>query len=110
MGGEERMNEFPPLVPQEVILEGIGKNEAIADIKLSSAGWVAVTAHSNNKMQLRCYTPQGTLVTIRKPPMLPYIVHLKGKRVKGSSTYRTKRPPSFVQNLKSNINEKKYKI
>ncbi|XP_026544218.1 nitric oxide-associated protein 1 [Notechis scutatus] len=112
MGGEERMNEFPPLVPQEVILEGIGKNEAIADIKLSSAGWVAVTAHSNNKMQLRCYTPQGTLVTVRKPPMLPYIVHLKGERVKGSSTYRTKRPPSFVQNLKSNINEKniKYKV
>ncbi|XP_034266773.1 nitric oxide-associated protein 1 [Pantherophis guttatus] len=112
MGGEERMNEFPPLVPQEVILEGIGTDEAIADIKLSSAGWVAVTAPSNNKMQLRCYTPEGTLVTIRKPPLLPYIVHLKGERVKGSSTYRTKRPPSFVQNLKSNIKEKniKYKV
>lgn len=38
MGGEERMNEFPPLVPQEVMLEGIGTDEAIADIKLSSAG------------------------------------------------------------------------
>ncbi|KAM3843573.1 nitric oxide-associated protein 1 isoform 2-T2 [Vipera latastei] len=110
MGGEERMNEFPPLVPQEVMLEGIGEDEAVADIKLSSAGWVAVTAHSNNKMQLRCYTPEGTLVTLRKPPLLPYIVHLKGERVKGSSAYRTKRPPSFVQNLKSNINEKKYKI
>ncbi|XP_013917924.1 PREDICTED: nitric oxide-associated protein 1 [Thamnophis sirtalis] len=107
MGGEERMNEFPPLVPQEVMLEGIGVDEAIADIKLSSAGWVAVTAPSNNKMQLKCYTPEGTLVTIRKPPLLPYIVHLKGQRVKGSSTYRTKRPPSFVQNLKSNKEKKK---
>ncbi|XP_058027513.1 nitric oxide-associated protein 1 [Ahaetulla prasina] len=112
MGGEERMKEFPPLVPQEVMLKGIGADEAIADIKLSSVGWVAVTAPSNNKMQLRCYTPEGTLVTIRQPPLLPYIVHLKGERVKGSSAYRTKRPPSFVQNLKSNINEKniKYKV
>ncbi|KAK9407936.1 nitric oxide-associated protein 1 [Crotalus adamanteus] len=80
MGGEERMNEFPPLVPQEVMLKGIGEDEAVADIKLSSAGWVAVTAHSNNKMQLRCYTPEGTLVTLRKPPLLPHIVHLKGER------------------------------
>lgn len=38
MGGEERMNEFPPLVPQEVKLKGIGEDEAVADIKLSSAG------------------------------------------------------------------------
>ncbi|XP_007427076.1 nitric oxide-associated protein 1 [Python bivittatus] len=110
MGGEERMKEFPPLVPQEVMLEGIGEGEAVADIKLSSAGWVAVTAHSNNKMQLRCYTPEGTLVTVRKPPLLPYIIHLKGERLKGSSSYKTKRPPSFVQNLKSNIDQKKHNI
>ncbi|XP_063150799.1 nitric oxide-associated protein 1 [Candoia aspera] len=110
MGGEERMKEFPPLVPQEVMLEGIGEVEAVADIKLSSAGWVAVTAHSNNKMQLRCYTPEGTLVTVRKPPLLPYIIHLKGERLKGSSSYKTKRPPSFVQNLKSNVDQKKYKV
>lgn len=38
MGGEERMKEFPPLVPQDIMLEGIGADEAVADIKLSSAG------------------------------------------------------------------------
>lgn len=38
MGGEERMKEFPPLVPQDITLKGIGTTEAVADIKLSSAG------------------------------------------------------------------------
>lgn len=38
MGGEERIKEFPPLIPQEIMLEGIGTLEAVADIKLSSAG------------------------------------------------------------------------
>lgn len=38
MGGEERMKDFPSFVPQDVMLEGIGAAEAVADIKLSSAG------------------------------------------------------------------------
>ncbi|KAL8202811.1 UNVERIFIED_CONTAM: hypothetical protein K2H54_025854 [Gekko kuhli] len=38
MGGEERMKDFPSLVPQDVMLEGTGDDEAVADIKLSSAG------------------------------------------------------------------------
>lgn len=37
-GGSERMKEFPPLVPQELRLEGRGYLEAAADITLSSAG------------------------------------------------------------------------
>lgn len=32
------MKDFPPLVPHDVVLEGIGNTEAVADIKLSSAG------------------------------------------------------------------------
>ncbi|XP_066474388.1 nitric oxide-associated protein 1 [Tiliqua scincoides] len=99
MGGEERMKEFPSFVPQDVMLKGIGDAEAVADIKLSSAGWVAVTAHSDNKMHLKCYTPEGTTLTVRKPPLLPYIVHIKGSRMKGSSAYKTKRPPPLVENL-----------
>lgn len=104
MGGEERMKDFPSLVPQDVMLEGIGIGEAVADIKLSSAGWVAVTAYSNNKMHLKCYTPEGTTLTIRKPPLLPYVVHIKGSRLKGSSAYRTKRPPPLVEKLIINKN------
>ncbi|XP_042307038.1 nitric oxide-associated protein 1 [Sceloporus undulatus] len=107
MGGEDRMKDFPPLSSQDVMLEGIGEAEAVADIKFSSAGWVAVTAHSNNKVHLRCYTPKGTALTVRKSPLLPYIVDIKGPRVKGSSAYKTKRPPSLVKNLKANINQGK---
>ncbi|KAM9143598.1 nitric oxide-associated protein 1 [Pangshura tecta] len=102
IGGEERMKEFPPLIPQEITLEGIGTLEAVADIKLSSAGWVAITAHLEDKLQLRAYTPEGTTLMIRKPPLLPHIVDIKGNRIRGSASYRTKKPPPLVENLKAN--------
>ncbi|CAM4655513.1 unnamed protein product [Lepidochelys kempii] len=102
MGGEERMKEFPPLIPQEITLEGIGTREAVADIKLSSAGWVAITAHLADKLQLRAYSPEGTTLMIRKPPLLPHIVVIKGTRIRGSVSYRTKKPPPLVENLKAN--------
>ncbi|XP_037752470.1 nitric oxide-associated protein 1 [Chelonia mydas] len=102
IGGEERMKEFPPLIPQEITLEGIGTLEAVADIKLSSAGWVAITAHLEDKLQLRAYSPEGTTLMIRKPPLLPHIVDIKGTRIRGSVSYRTKKPPPLVENLKAN--------
>ncbi|NWU97971.1 NOA1 protein, partial [Upupa epops] len=100
MGGAERMKQFPTLVPQDVTLKGIGTTEAVADIKLSSAGWVAVTAHLEEELLLRAYTPQGTVVVVRKPPLLPYISTIRGARVPGTAAYRTKKPPSVVENLK----------
>ncbi|CAM5106229.1 unnamed protein product [Eretmochelys imbricata] len=106
MGGEERMKEFPPLIPQEITLEGIGTLEAVADIKLSSAGWVAITAHLEDKLQLRAYSPEGTTLMIRKPPLLPHIVVIKGTRIRGSVSYRTKKPPPLVENLKANRKNK----
>ncbi|NXL90056.1 NOA1 protein, partial [Alectura lathami] len=101
MGGEERMKEFPPLVPQDITLKGIGTTEAVADIKLSSAGWVAVTAHEEEELQLRAYTPRGTTVVVREPPLLPYISSIRGGRIPGTAAYRTKKPPSLVENLKT---------
>ncbi|XP_053920285.1 nitric oxide-associated protein 1 [Cuculus canorus] len=101
MGGEERMKEFPPLVPQDITLKGIGTTEAVADIKLSSAGWVAVTAHAEEKLLLRAYTPKGTALVVREPPLLPYISAIRGARIAGTAAYRTKKPPSLVENLKT---------
>ncbi|XP_064366276.1 nitric oxide-associated protein 1 [Dromaius novaehollandiae] len=101
MGGEERMKEFPPLIPQDITLEGIGTTEAVADIKLSSAGWVAVTAHPQEKLLLRAYTPKGTALVVREPPLLPYICNIRGARIAGTAAYRTKKPPSLVENLKT---------
>ncbi|XP_015479128.1 nitric oxide-associated protein 1 [Parus major] len=101
MGGEERMKEFPPLVPQDITLKGIGTTEAVADIKLSSAGWVAVTAHAEEELLLRAYTPKGTALVVREPPLLPYISTIRGARIPGTPAYRTKKPPSFVENLRT---------
>ncbi|NXW41754.1 NOA1 protein, partial [Nyctiprogne leucopyga] len=101
MGGEERMREFPPLVPQDITLKGIGTSEAVADIKLSSAGWVAVTAHAEENLRLRAYTPKGTALVVRDPPLLPYISTIRGARIAGTAAYRTKKPPSLVENLKT---------
>ncbi|NXP82327.1 NOA1 protein, partial [Ramphastos sulfuratus] len=101
MGGEERMKEFPPLVPQDITLKGIGTTEAVADIKLSSAGWVAVTADKEEELLLRAYTPQGITLVVREPPLLPYISAIRGARIAGNAAYRTKRPPSLVENLKT---------
>ncbi|KFO64917.1 Nitric oxide-associated protein 1, partial [Corvus brachyrhynchos] len=101
MGGEERMKEFPPLVPQDITLKGIDTTEAVADIKLSSAGWVAVTAHAEEELLLRAYTPKGTALVVREPPLLPYISSIRGARIPGTPAYRTKKPPSFVENLRT---------
>ncbi|XP_048220838.1 nitric oxide-associated protein 1 [Perognathus longimembris pacificus] len=99
VGGEERMAEFPPLVAEDITLKkGLGECEAVADIKFSSAGWVAVTPNLEDTLHLRVYTPQGTAATVR-PPVLPYIVNIKGHRIKRSVAYKTKRLPSLVCNL-----------
>ncbi|KAM4854826.1 nitric oxide-associated protein 1 [Thomomys bottae] len=99
VGGEERMAEFPPLVAENITLkEGFGESKAVADIKFSSAGWVAVTPNFEDKLHLRVYAPQGTALTVR-PPLLPYIVNIKGQRIKKSVAYKTKRLPSLVYNL-----------
>ncbi|XP_027246763.1 nitric oxide-associated protein 1 isoform X2 [Cricetulus griseus] len=98
MGGKERMAEFPPLVAEDITLKGGGDSEAVADIKFSSAGWVAVTPYSKGTLHLRGYTPEGTVLTVQ-PPVLPYIVNIKGHRIKKSVAYKTKKPSSLVYNL-----------
>ncbi|XP_051026394.1 nitric oxide-associated protein 1 [Acomys russatus] len=98
MGGKERMAQFPPLVAEDITLKGGGDSEAVADIKFSSAGWVAVTPYSKGTLHLRGYTPKGAALTVQ-PPVLPYIVNIKGQRIKKSVAYRTKKPQSLVYNL-----------
>ncbi|XP_075400383.1 nitric oxide-associated protein 1 [Tenrec ecaudatus] len=99
MGGQERMAAFPPLVAEDIMLEGQSDSEAVADIKFSSAGWVAVTPCSGESLHLRGHTPQGTALTVR-PPLLPHIVNIKGKRIKKSMAYKTKKPPALMYNVK----------
>ncbi|XP_072251205.1 nitric oxide-associated protein 1 isoform X2 [Leuresthes tenuis] len=88
IGGSERMKQFPALVPQEFRLEGRGYLEAAADIKLSSAGWVAVTGKEGEQLQLKVHGPPAAGFGLRMPPLLPHIVSLKGERVRKSAAYK----------------------
>ncbi|XP_034722385.1 nitric oxide-associated protein 1 [Etheostoma cragini] len=83
------MKQFPPLVPQEFSLEGGGYLQAAADITLSSAGWVAVTAAAGDQLLLRVHGPAGVVYSLRTPPLLPHLVALKGERIRKSPAYRT---------------------
>ncbi|RVE67532.1 hypothetical protein OJAV_G00104470 [Oryzias javanicus] len=87
-GGLERMKTFPALIHQDFSLEGRGYLEAAADIKLSSAGWVAVTAVEGKQLQLRVHGPLGAGFGLRTPPLLPHVVNLKGERIRKSPAYK----------------------
>lgn len=88
------MKEFPPLVPQDIRLEGHGYLEAAADITLSSAGWLAVTAMEGDQLLLKVHSPAEAASHLRTPPLLPHIVSLKGKRIRNTPAYKlVKRRP-----------------
>ncbi|XP_073342700.1 nitric oxide-associated protein 1 [Pagrus major] len=95
-GGSERMRDFPALVPQEFRLEGRGHLEAAADIKLSSAGWVAVTAAAGEQLVLRVHGPAAAAFSVRTPPLLPQVVSLKGERIRKSAAYKTLKPAGLL--------------
>ncbi|KAK1875095.1 Nitric oxide-associated protein 1, partial [Dissostichus eleginoides] len=65
-GGSERMKDFPPLVPQDFRLQGVG-----------------------DQLLLLSPRPRGRLFSLRTPPLLPHLVKLKGDRVRKSVAYRT---------------------
>ncbi|XP_073676470.1 nitric oxide-associated protein 1 [Garra rufa] len=95
-GGEERMKTYPPLIAQDFELQGQGCNTAITDIKISSAGWVAVTADKEDQLLLRTHAPEAAGVCLRTPPLLPHVVNLKGQRINKTPTYKTRKPQTLV--------------
>ncbi|CAB1325483.1 unnamed protein product [Coregonus sp. 'balchen'] len=110
MGGEERMKEFPPFISQEFELKGQGYHKASADIKMSSAGWVAVTGVEGNSLLLRAHAPEGAGLSLRSPPLLPNIVNLKGERIKKSVAYKTRKPQALVDTSLSYKGAKRLKV
>ncbi|KAJ0023544.1 hypothetical protein NQD34_003443 [Periophthalmus magnuspinnatus] len=94
MGGAERMKTFPKLLPSDLQIQGKGYDEAAADIKISSAGWVAVTPPPGDVIDVRVWSPEGGAVTVRVPSLLPRVVMLKGARIKKSAAYKTRKPPT----------------
>ncbi|KAK7916773.1 hypothetical protein WMY93_012534 [Mugilogobius chulae] len=75
-------------------IQGKGFHDAAADIKISSAGWVAVTPPPGDVIDVRVWSPEGGAVTLRTPSLLPRVVMLKGARIKKSAAYKTRKPPT----------------
>ncbi|XP_062404795.1 nitric oxide-associated protein 1 [Sardina pilchardus] len=109
MGGEERMRDFPPLVPQDFELIGEGPNTAVCDITLSSAGWVAVTGQEGDRLRLRCHAPEAAGMHLRAPPLLPHIAMVRGQRINKSPAYKPRRPPTQLDSSLAQRKAKKTK-
>ncbi|KAL2089108.1 hypothetical protein ACEWY4_016007 [Coilia grayii] len=92
MGGAERMAKFPPLVPQDFELIGEGPDTAVCDIKLSSAGWVAVTGMKGDRLRIRGHAPEAAGMCLRTPALLPHVAMVRGERIRKSPAYKPLRP------------------
>ncbi|CAC5418847.1 NOA1 [Mytilus coruscus] len=96
IGDEERLDSIPSLVGREYHLTNFVSNDhAIADIQLSSLGWVSVTKSDHNDVSLRAYTPGARGLYFREPALLPNIKAFRGKRIGGKQEYRIQ-PPKML--------------
>lgn len=62
-----------------------------ADIILSSAGWIGVNVPIDKNVIFNAWTPECRGIVIRDPPLIPYGVKLRGKRIRGSLAYLSKK-------------------
>ena len=74
------MENFPKLESKVITLKGLDWRRSAGDIILSNAGWVAVTAGSNQSVTLHAHTPGGEGISLRTPALLPEAVNERGKR------------------------------
>jgi hypothetical protein len=77
---EEGAAPFPPLTSQDVLITGSGWKQSAADVVLSSAGWVAVTAEKGIEIALKAHTPQGKGIYTRQPALFDDAVNERGRR------------------------------
>lgn len=88
VGDPERIDAFPPLEPEELIVTGRGLSSSVCDVILSSVGWVCVTAALEHKIKILAYTPNGKGIFMRSPSVFPTAVNERGKRSKkGNRTF-----------------------
>ncbi|KAL7290012.1 hypothetical protein TKK_0015743 [Trichogramma kaykai] len=83
-----RLENWPKLKFKEIGVIGIGEKESAADVVLSNAGWIAITAKENENIMMRSWTPGGLGIYTRIPALLPYSVNLRGSRLVGTPAYR----------------------
>lgn len=105
MGGAERMKNFPKLVSMDLQFEGKSYTEAAADIKISAAGWVAVTPTPSDVIQVKVWAPEAAGVSVRAP-LLPRVVMVKGSRIRKSAAYKTHKPSALTDQSAARKNKK----
>lgn len=85
----ERLAKWPPLqAAPDILLYGEEKHVSVADVVLSSAGWIAINLPAESEAVFRAWTPERRGIFVRQPALLPYGMALKGKRIRGSLAYR----------------------
>ncbi|XP_076640449.1 nitric oxide-associated protein 1 [Colletes latitarsis] len=83
----ERLKTWPKLKSKEMKLTGVNKYESVADIVLSSIGWIAITAQENQNVTLNAWTPEGRGIYLRSPALLKKSVTLRGAKIQGTPMY-----------------------
>ena len=91
-----------PLESAQIGLRGAGvlPKQALADLVLSSIGWIALTSGNSRyrkDLLFRVYTPQARGIYLRTPPLVPHAVQLKGDRRPFSQAYEPLSRSLFLQ-------------
>ncbi|KAF7397202.1 hypothetical protein HZH68_008424 [Vespula germanica] len=84
----QRLKVWPLLQSKQFEITGISKIESAADIVLSNAGWIAITAKENEKVKLQGWTPCARGIHLRIPALLKKSVTHRGTRVAGTPAYK----------------------
>ncbi|KAK0089904.1 hypothetical protein PV326_004329 [Microctonus aethiopoides] len=84
----ERLKIWPKLDSKEFSMVGISEDESVADVILSSAGWVAMTPKKNEMIDVRAWTPEGRGIYLRKPALLSKSITHRGPRLKSRAAYK----------------------
>uniref|UniRef100_A0A1I8BCJ7 G domain-containing protein n=1 Tax=Meloidogyne hapla TaxID=6305 RepID=A0A1I8BCJ7_MELHA len=94
IGNNERLNKFPKLEYKDFLIENDyyleDDERGIADVVLSSLGWVLLTTKMNS-INIRAWTPSGRGLITRQPPILPYAAAYRGRKIFGTSAFQTRK-------------------
>ncbi|XP_062538542.1 nitric oxide-associated protein 1 [Armigeres subalbatus] len=87
--GPERLAKWPALqAGPDILLCGEEKHISVADVVLSSAGWISINLSADSEAVFRAWTPERRGIFVRQPALLPFGMRLRGKRIRGSLAYR----------------------
>ncbi|XP_032679628.1 nitric oxide-associated protein 1 [Odontomachus brunneus] len=84
----DRLKHWPALGSKEMKVTGIGRNISVADVVLSSAGWMAISVNMDDTVLLRAWSPQARGLHLRMPALLQKTVALRGDRIFNLPTYK----------------------